>query len=184
MTSDEEIGSLRKEVEGMRRRIMRLEKESSDQANLNKLNRYLTRHGRKACFLFGPFELAEAFSKLERDSNWPWREVNRRCNFCGCYLFPAREMERVPTVNTSDVDYEQQTREFLLKAAAEEEFDLEIRERIDRDPEEYSEYYFVRGRKVPFGDYTALYFHAPCFETILRGKMKALDEHARFLRND
>jgi hypothetical protein len=184
MTDEDEIAELRSQIEKALARIEQLEEEISDQLRLNRLNDFLARHGRKAYFMFGPFGLDEAASKLERDSNWPWRDVNRRCGFCGCFLFPAKEMERIPTMNTNEVDYEHSSREQLMAAAREEGFDSDIRERIAAEPERYSTYFYVRGRKVPFGDYTVLYFHAPCFESILEGDADLLEAHAAFLGNE
>ncbi|MCU0861924.1 MAG: hypothetical protein MUE65_06375 [Methanomassiliicoccales archaeon] len=160
-----------KDLEGALARIEALEREMRYVIKLNALNEFLLRYGRKAYFLFGPFDQESALSKLDRDSNWPWREVNRRCNYCGCFLFPAKEMDRDPPMNTMGVDFEHTVRDHILeKSAQAAEFDPEVRDAMLREPERYLHYYYARGRKVPFGDYTVLYFHAPCFESILDGE--------------
>lgn len=177
-----DIAKLRRELALTRRRLDALEKEMQEVVRLNALNEFLAEYGRKAYFLFGPFDHDSALSKLERDSNWPWREVNRRCNFCGCYLFPAKELDRVPSIDGNNVDFEQSSRERAL-ASSHDDFDPAVRERMLRRPRRYLTYYYARGRKVPFGDYTVLYFHGPCFEDILRRKFEDGDRK-RFLGSD
>jgi len=164
-----EVAKLRGELERTKKRLDRLEEGMEEMMKLNLLNDFLLGYGRKAYFLFGPFDHETALSKLERDSNWPWREVNRRCNFCGCYLFPAKESDRLPPMDNNNIDYEQASRERALSYADDRSFDAQVRDRMLREPGEYEHYYYARGRKVPFGDYTVLYFHGPCFEAILEG---------------
>lgn len=177
-------GGAEERLEQLTTRLERLEGEMREVIKLNALNEFLLRHGRKAYFLFGPFDQESALSKLERDSNWPWREVNRRCNYCGCFLFPAKEMDRDPPMNTMGVDFEHTVRDHILeKSAQEAEFDPEVRDAMLREPERYLHYYYARGRKVPFGDYTVLYFHQPCFESILAHEDGGLDRSA-FLGSD
>jgi hypothetical protein len=180
-----DLEKLEEELARAMQRLERLERETQDLARLNALNDFLLEHGRKAYFLFGPFGHEAALSKLERDSNWPWREVNRRCNFCGCFLFPAKEMERMPPMNTLDIDFEQASREHMLKSSSQQmECDPVTHDLILKGPEEYQTYYYARGRKVPFGDYTVLYFHGPCFDRILSSDWGPAQDRARYLGSD
>lgn len=172
------------ELGKIKKKVARLEAEIEELTMLNALNEFLLPYGRKAYFLFGPFDHDMALSKLERDSNWPWREVNRRCNFCGCYLFPAKELDSIPPMNTQNIDFEQASRERLLEDELGNDFDAEIRERILKEPEMFLTFFYARGRKVPFGDYSVLYFHATCFERILKGEFDRKVDRGRFLGND
>jgi hypothetical protein len=174
---------LRKELDRIMRRLDSLEKEMHEVIWLNALNEFLADYGRKAYFLFGPFDHYSALSKLERDSNWPWREVNRRCNFCGCYLFPAKESDRVPPMDNNNIDFEQASREQALSSPGDEPFDPMVRDRMLSQPEKFLTYFYARGRKVPFGDYTVLYFHGPCFERILKRDYED-GSRERFLGSD
>lgn len=168
MGTEEDVTKLRKELDRSKRRLDGLEKEMQDVIRLNALNEFLAGYGRKAYFLFGPFDHGAALTKLVRDSNWPWREMNRRCNFCGCYLFPAKELERVPSMGSNDIDFEQASREHALCSSGDPPFDPKVRDLMLRQPRKYLTFYYARGRKVPLGDYTVLYFHEPCFKAIMK----------------
>lgn len=163
------------EIEGMEerlqcalRKVERLESELKETSILNRLNASLIPTGRKAYFFHGPIEYSNSLRQVGAESNWPWREHNRKCGRCGCYLFAERELDRKFYCGTESEEFTQASREALLNTGGRgDDVAAEIQKRILVEPELFSRYFYVRSMKLPFGEQSTLFFHEYCFNRIL-----------------